>query len=131
MNYSKEIINLKRKGNDQKFLAFILIIIFILIFEEESFLLFIISFLIIINISLIEIKKQEEKYRNNKNKINDINIIKGEIYIKPEDTYKDIQIINTYENIKRTKNYDNNEDDFKYENEKEILENIKIKINVK
>ena len=104
MDFSKEIINLKRKSKDQKFLAFILIIIiFILIFEEESFLLFIISFLIIINISLIKIKKQEEKYRNNKNKINDINIIKGEIYIKPEDTYKDIQIINTYENIKRTK----------------------------
>ena len=60
-----------------------------------------------------------------------INIIKGEIYIKEEDVGRDIQIINSFENAKRINIFLGIDDDLKYENEKEIKENIKIKINGK
>ena len=60
-----------------------------------------------------------------------INIIIGEIYIKEEDVGRDIQIINSFENAKRIKIFLGIDDDLKYENEKEIKENIKIKINGK
>ena len=63
---------------------------------------------------------------NNKN-----NIIIGEIYIKKEDINKDIRIINSFENVKREKNWKDRDDDIKYLNEKEIKENIEIKINGK
>ena len=59
------------------------------------------------------------------------NIIIGEINIKPDDICKDIQIINSFENVKRLKKWSNREDDLEYENEKEIKENIEIKINGK
>ena len=59
------------------------------------------------------------------------NIIIGEIYINKEDINKDIQIINSFENDKRKWNWKDREDDYKYENEKEIKENIVIKINGK
>ena len=58
------------------------------------------------------------------------NKIIGEIYIKENDINKDIQIINSFENYKRAYSYiKDKEDDYKYENEKEIKENIEIKIN--
>ena len=63
---------------------------------------------------------------NNKN-----NIIIGEIYIKKEDINKDIQIINSFENVKREREWPDEDDDIKYLNEKEIKENIEIKINGK
>ena len=56
-------------------------------------------------------------------------IIIGEIYINKEDVNKNIQIINSFENIKREWNWKNKEDDLNYENEKEIKDNIEIKIN--
>ena len=63
---------------------------------------------------------KEEKIKNN--------IIIGEINISSNDINKDIQIINSFENYKRNnKYYKNKEDD--YENEKEIKENIEIRIN--
>ena len=44
---------------------------------------------------------------------------------------EEIQIINSFENYKRKYNYRQKEDDYKYENEKEIKENIEIKLNGK
>ena len=72
-------------------------------------------------------KENQNQYSNNKIR----NIIIGEISIGKYNTTKDKQIINSYENVKRIKNYKNEEDDWKYENEKNIKENIKIKINGK
>ena len=67
--------------------------------------------------------------------INELNIydnkIIGEIYIKKEDVDKDIRIINSCENVKRKEYWIDREDDWEYENEKEIEENIEIKINGK
>ena len=61
------------------------------------------------------------------------NFITGEIDIGQEDINKNIQIVNSFENVKTVKskflNYES--DDWKYENEKEIRENIGIKINGK
>ena len=68
---------------------------------------------------------------NNININNKVNIIKGEIYINEDDINKDIRIINSFENAKRENYWGNEDDDWKYENEKEIKENIEIKINEK
>ena len=57
-----------------------------------------------------------------------INWIIGEIYIDKEDINKDVQIINSFENCKRRQEWEDEEDDYKFENEKEIKENIEIKI---
>ena len=66
------------------------------------------------------------------NEMNYKNIIIGEIYINKEDINKDIRIINSFENCKRENKWRRDrEDDYKYENEKEIKENIIIKINGK
>ena len=59
------------------------------------------------------------------------NFIIGEIYINKEDINKDIRIINSFENVKIEYKIEDKEDDWKYENEKEIKENIEIKINNK
>ena len=75
-----------------------------------------------------EFKKYEEYIKENNLKNN---IIIGEINISSNDINKDIQIINSFENYKRIKKIKNKEDDYKYENEKEIKENIEIKINRK
>ena len=66
-----------------------------------------------------------------KNKINNnkINKIIGEIYINKDDINKDIPIINSFEKVKREWGLKDEDDDLKYENEKEIKENIEIKIN--
>ena len=66
-------------------------------------------------------------------KINYKNIIIGEIYINKDNINKDMQIINSYENWERKNwwNWKDREDDYEYENEKEIKENIIIKINGK
>ena len=73
----------------------------------------------------------KEKFEKNfKEKvIHKNNIIIGEINIKREDINKDIQIINSYENVKRKER--DSSDDEEYKNEKEIMDNIEIKINEK
>ena len=87
------------------------------------------------DIILNEIKINElENEINNiniNNQINNENIIIGEIYINKENINKDIRIINSFENYKRENEWwrKDSEDDYKYENEKEIKENIEIKIN--
>ena len=68
---------------------------------------------------------------NNMNNNNKINIIKGEIYIDKDNINKNIRIINSFENFKRLLDLEDGDDDWKYENEKEIKENIEIKINGK
>ena len=60
------------------------------------------------------------------------NIIIGEIYINKNNINEKIRIINSFENWKRENWWrGDREDDYKYENEKEIKENIEIKINEK
>ena len=59
------------------------------------------------------------------------NIIIGEIYIKQEDINKDIRIINSFENEKRENGWKDKDDDWNYLNEKEIKDNIEIKIDGK
>ena len=68
---------------------------------------------------------------NNMNINNKDNIIIGEIYIKQEDINKDIRIINSFENAKREWKWDDKDDDWNYLNEKEIKDNIEIKIDGK
>ena len=65
----------------------------------------------------------------NKNKIK--NIIKGEIYISENNINKDIRIINSFESCKRECEWEDDKDDYLNENEKEIKENLEIKINGK
>ena len=60
-----------------------------------------------------------------------INIIIGEIYINKDNINKDIQIINSFDNWKREGNWKDKEDDYRFENEKEVKENIELKINRK
>jgi len=74
---------------------------------------------------------KKENEINNININNKVNIIKGEIYINKDDINKDIRIINSFENVKRENKCVDEDDDWKYENEKEIKENIEIKINGK
>ena len=74
-------------------------------------------------------KNENEKNITNIN--NKVNIIIGEIYIKEEDLNKDIRIINSYENVKRENYWKDKKNDLNYENEKEIKENIEIKIDGK
>ena len=58
------------------------------------------------------------------------NIIIGEIYINKDNINENIRIINSFENWKRENKYrEDRKDDCIYENEKEIKENILIKIN--
>ena len=67
----------------------------------------------------------------NRMNLNNKNNIIGEIDIKKEDINKDIRIINSFENVKRKWKWEDRDDDIKYLNEKEIKENIEIKINGK
>ena len=69
--------------------------------------------------------KISNKYLNKNNKII------GEIYIKKYDINKKIRIINSFENNKRENKRKDERNDWEYENEKEIKENIGIKINRK
>ena len=64
-----------------------------------------------------------------KNKEN--NIIIGEIYINENNINQDIQIINSLENLRRTQDLSLEDDDWKKKNEKELRENLEIKINGK
>ena len=85
----------------------------------------------------IDIKKRFNIYQVNQYLENELNnnhknnIIIGEIYIKKEDVGKDIQIINSFDNFQRNYKMKDRDDDWKYENEKEIKENIEIKIDGK
>ena len=60
-----------------------------------------------------------------------INFIIGEIFINKDNINKDTRIINSFENCKRENKQIVVKDDYKYKNEKEIKENIIIKINGK
>ena len=75
-----------------------------------------------------QVNKFLEDELNIKNKNN---IIIGEIYINKKDINKDIRIINSFENAKRENGWKDKDDDWKRENEKEIKENVEIKINKK
>ena len=78
------------------------------------------------------IQNSENNLKSYNNIKDNKNIIIGEIYIKPENINKKILIINSFENCIREGYYfGNEEDNSKYENEKEIKENIEIKINEK
>ena len=82
----------------------------------------------------LNIKESIENLGNKMNRMNlnnKNNIIIAEIYINEEDINKDIRIINSFENVKREKEWEHEDDDWKYSNEKEIKENIEIKINEK
>ena len=59
------------------------------------------------------------------------NFILGEINIRSDDIYKFTRVINSFENFKRETNLSEQEDDWKFNNEKELRENIEIKINGK
>ena len=74
-----------------------------------------------------KIKKLNSDNITNKND----NFIIGEIKIKLDDINKDINIINSFENSQRENIYTNEEDYLKYMNEREIIDNIEIKINKK
>ena len=63
--------------------------------------------------------------------INKENAIIGEINIESYDKHKNIQIINSFENVKNLYKKENAYDDYKYINEKEIKENIEIRIDGK
>ena len=78
-----------------------------------------------------KIQKNNNNLKSDNNIDNKQNIIIGEIDIVPYYINTDIQIINSFENYKRKNNIENKEDDWKYENEKEIKENIIIKIDEK
>ena len=82
--------------------------------------------------TLYDTFKQYEKdiKKNNININNDIlNYIVGEISIGADEVNKDIRIINSFENVKREEKREDKNEDWKFENEKEIKENIEIKIN--
>ena len=68
----------------------------------------------------------DELNNNHKN-----NVIIGEIYLDEDDINEDIRIINSFENVKKEDKWLDRYDDWKRENEKEIKENIEIKINGK
>ena len=59
------------------------------------------------------------------------NFIIGEINIRSDDIYKFTRVINSFENFKRETHLSEQEDDWKFNNEKELRENIEIKINGK
>ena len=77
------------------------------------------------------IKDNKQKDINQENLINMNNFIIGEINVEKDDINKNIQIINSFEELKSIYKWKDKDDDFKYENEKEIKENIVIKINGK
>ena len=76
-------------------------------------------------------KTLQNEFKKLEKEIEEKNAIIGEINISSNDKNKDIQIINSFENMKRINKINNKEDDLKYENEKEIKENMEIKINGK
>ena len=82
------------------------------------------------NMNPKQLIKQFKKFENAINN-NTINSIKGEIIIDSNNANKNIQIINSFENYQRARNLDLNENDNINKNEKEIKENIEIKINGK
>ena len=82
------------------------------------------------------IKKESKEYNDDRPKetkllINEINngknIIISEVYISPQDIGKDIQIINSYENYSKKQSIDTKYPE--YYNDKDIKENVEIKIN--
>ena len=80
------------------------------------------------NIENINTKKLYNSYIKYEKSIYGNNYINGEINISSKDINKEIQIINSFENSKRMDKYEDKEDDWKYKNEKEIKENIIIRI---
>ena len=83
------------------------------------------------SIENINSKKLYNSYIQYEKSIYGNNYINGEINISSKDINKEIQIINSFENSKRMDKYEDKEDDWKYKNEKEIKENIIIRIDGK
>ena len=75
-----------------------------------------------------DFKKYEKEIRENEMKNN---FITGEIYINDYDVNQEIPIINSFENVKRINKFKKRKDDWIYENEKELQENVEIRINGK
>ena len=66
---------------------------------------------------------------NNEKAISSKNVIISEVNINTHDINKDIQIINSYENYRRKRETKDGKINPEYDNEKDIKENIEIKIN--
>ena len=78
------------------------------------------------------IENEYQKYIKEINKeknIDEKNIIISEVNIGADDINKDIQIINSYENYRRKHETIDDKKNQEYENQKDIKENIEIKIN--
>ena len=75
-----------------------------------------------------DFKKYEKEIKENEMKNN---FITGEIYINDYDVNQEIPIINSFENVKRINKFKKRKDDWIYENEKELQENVEIRINGK
>ena len=76
-----------------------------------------------------EIKETSVLYDLESIEESDIKVNTGFIMIGPDDINKEIHIINSYENVKREEKSELKDHDYPYMNEKEIKENIQIKIN--
>ena len=79
-------------------------------------------------------KEDEIKEASNNFEIESINEAEinenlGYVIIGPEDINKEIQIINSFENVKRMERAELKQDDLQFLNEKEIKENIQLKLN--
>jgi len=85
------------------------------------------------NILIEEINLDNNKDKNEEEKIKNKSYIIAEINIEEKDINKKIRIINSFEEYKRNNNFISikEEDYYKYNNEKEIKENCEIKINNK
>ena len=85
-----------------------------------------------INFSLLKSEFNEiNENRPSEKAISEKNVIISEVNINTQDINKDIQIINSYENYRRKKETKDGKINPEYDNEKDIKENIEIKINGK
>ena len=82
------------------------------------------------NFSLLKSEFNEiNENRPSEKAISEKNVIISEVNINTQDINKDIQIINSYENYRRKKETKDGKINPEYDNEKDIKENIEIKIN--
>ena len=85
-----------------------------------------------INFSLLKSEFNEiNENRPSEKAISEKNVIISEVNINTQDINKDIQIINSYENYRRKKETKDGQINPEFDNEKDIKENIEIKINGK
>ena len=82
------------------------------------------------NFSLLKSEFNEiNENRPSEKAISEKNVIISEVNINTQDINKDIQIINSYENYRRKKETKDGQINPEFDNEKDIKENIEIKIN--